>query len=649
MATVTSSLKLFDAMTRPLQNITQGMNMMISTMYKMQGATDKNVNVDKMLIAAKNKISDAEADIRRSIDQGTASQKKFNKSVQNGKKQSDGLLSSVKQIAAVYLGFQAAKNLFQSTVGGAMQQQESIDTFVARSGNEALGNAIYDQVTKQALKMGQDVNAALSGTMSFMSNTLDPQRLTDLNKLAVRLSKLNPAEGLRGAAFSLKELMAGDYTSIAERFNISRSTLKDSEARIAGMNGDVDGFILGMDKLLNSQNMTEEAFEKMLDSPTARWNRLVETFKFKLAGAGKGALQAFLPLIDRINTAFEAGKFESFFNAMGVGLSVFANGVNAVVNAAMWLGNVFNSYGPEITAMLIAWGSIYLPIMIIKLWAMVPPLYASAAAWLVMNWPILLVIAAVGLLIFILRQFGVSTGQIVGFVTGVFYALFAFIWNNVAVVWNILLSFAEFLNNIFIDPVYAIKKLFFDVFKSVMDYFGNLTNLIVKGLNWIIEKINSIADTKIRLIPEYDSAFLDQFEPKSNKNVVDFSKYRMEQKDVADAFGTGYSKGADTFNKVADSLKGFSFDGMGMDPKNIDRVDVVGKINDTVDISSEDLKMMRELAELKNIQNFVTLTPTVQVTHTGDINNGQDVNGIVAVIKETLETEIASSTEEVYS
>ncbi|OBR62385.1 hypothetical protein A7K91_01845 [Paenibacillus oryzae] len=77
------------------------------------------------------------------------------------------------------------------------------------------------------------------------------------------------------------------------------------------------------------------------------------------------------------------------------------------------------------------------------------------------------------------------------------------------------------------------------------------------------------------------------------------------------------------------------------------RLDEVGKINDTVDISSEDIKMMRELAEMKNIQNFVTLQPSVNV-QTGDIRNGMDVGSMVQAITTMLQDEISSSAEGVY-
>lgn len=74
----------------------------------------------------------------------------------------------------------------------------------------------------------------------------------------------------------------------------------------------------------------------------------------------------------------------------------------------------------------------------------------------------------------------------------------------------------------------------------------------------------------------------------------------------------------------------------------VNRVNELGSINDTVDISSDDLKMLRELAEIQAIQNFVELTPTVQVT-TGNINNAGDIDTIINKIGQKLNEEFVST------
>jgi len=84
-----------------------------------------------------------------------------------------------------------------------------------------------------------------------------------------------------------------------------------------------------------------------------------------------------------------------------------------------------------------------------------------------------------------------------------------------------------------------------------------------------------------------------------------------------------------------------------IDKNGLDKVGKVGKIEDKVDISSEDIKLMREFAEMKSIQNFVTLTPTVNV-QTGDVRSEADIDTIVRRIEELLEREIASSARGVF-
>ncbi|MNN77091.1 hypothetical protein D3C81_1935240 [compost metagenome] len=58
--------------------------------------------------------------------------------------------------------------------------------------------------------------------------------------------------------------------------------------------------------------------------------------------------------------------------------------------------------------------------------------------------------------------------------------------------------------------------------------------------------------------------------------------------------------------------------------------------------------MMRELAEIQAIQNFVELTPTVQVT-TGNINNAGGIDTIITKIGQKLNEEFVSTAQGVYT
>ncbi|WP_252234031.1 tail length tape measure protein [Clostridium sp. ZS1] len=71
-------------------------------------------------------------------------------------------------------------------------------------------------------------------------------------------------------------------------------------------------------------------------------------------------------------------------------------------------------------------------------------------------------------------------------------------------------------------------------------------------------------------------------------------------------------------------------------------------INDSVEVSNENLELMNDLAELESLQNFITLTPTVQVT-TGDIKEEADINTIISRIESYMENEMTNSAEGLYA
>jgi hypothetical protein len=176
---------------------------------------------------------------------------------------------------------------------------------------------------------------------------------------------------------------------------------------------------------------------------------------------------------------------------------------------------------------------------------------------------------------------------------------------------------------------------------------------------------------------------LKSMEPQSDKNV--FESMRMDGEYNPSVYGEGQIKAEEWVSKFSSNPKDDSKDkglpgNFGKDftpeiPKtppmpsmptapaptvvpnnnmsninkinNIGQVDKIGDVDGTVDVTSEDLKLMRELAEMQAIQRFVSLTPTVQVT-TGDINSGHDVDSIISKITDGLNSQIVSSAQGVY-
>jgi hypothetical protein len=75
---------------------------------------------------------------------------------------------------------------------------------------------------------------------------------------------------------------------------------------------------------------------------------------------------------------------------------------------------------------------------------------------------------------------------------------------------------------------------------------------------------------------------------------------------------------------------------------NIDKVGEVGKIKDAVDISDEDLKLLKDVAAKEFAVSYRQITPQMSVTF-GDVRETVDVNNLLNVIATMTEEALASS------
>ncbi|MMZ63415.1 hypothetical protein D1872_256690 [compost metagenome] len=194
----------------------------------------------------------------------------------------------------------------------------------------------------------------------------------------------------------------------------------------------------------------------------------------------------------------------------------------------------------------------------------------------------------------------------------------------------------------------------------------DLVNGVIDGINFLINALKKIPGVTLNTLDHVEFAASAAAEAEAKRQSREATIKGMEsaaatkaaerEANVVKMLEDRAAKRAkdkaekDAKNKKIDDLGNkFSGSGAGLGKMpNIDKVGKVGKIEDKVDISSEDLKTMRELAEMKSIQNFVTLTPTVQVT-TGPVSKEADVETIVARINQTLQEEIASGAAAVYA
>lgn len=667
MATVAGTIKMFDSMSGPIKRITQSMNIMISTMQNVENATKSNINIDKMLSAAKQQIAMAEAEINSAITKSVQSQNNFNKSVSNGRFSLNGIVDKVFAInealelmQQLWNGITAAMDRADEVLGvhsrlsfvnDGLQTQHALQEKILKSANDTRSS--YRDTANTIAKLGMFAPNLFGSTDKLVTFT------ETLNKLFVAsgASTVDRQIALQqlGQALSSGLLQGDELRSISES---APAFMEQLSKGLGVARGELKG--MGADGKL-----TAEVIVKAIEKQSKSIDELFQTMPMTFGGAftiinnkidawiGKmyeagGPLRYLTDQLGKMIAWMDTDRGIAFFSGMTAALNMLIYSIVLFGNAFGTALNIAIDYGPEITAVLATLALYLIPLLTAKLWAMVAPVRQIAISFWSVHWPVLVVALAIGALIFVLRQLGVTTDQIVGFITGVFMVFFTQLQNQFALLWNTVLAVAEFFANIFIDPVYAIQKLFYDMLKNVSSYFGTWANNIVDVLNWLIGKFNELTDSTIQTIVKQDNSWIDKFKPETNKAVADLSKYQMQQKSLGTAFNDGYKWGADTWNKFTNGPAaqfGPMVPGGAMDKiANIDKVGEVGKIRDNVDISSEDLKTMREMAEMKSIQNFVTLQPSVSLTHTGNVMNGYDIETIKQRITDSLSEQIASST-----
>ncbi len=111
-------------------------------------------------------------------------------------------------------------------LGALNEMEQTRASFNAFTKDAGQTEKIMAQVREEAAKTPFAFGELAKATASLMPVAKSSgAALMDLVKEAEILAASNPLEGLEGASFSLREAMTGDFTSIIERFNLSRSTI----------------------------------------------------------------------------------------------------------------------------------------------------------------------------------------------------------------------------------------------------------------------------------------------------------------------------------------------------------------------------------------------------------------------------------------
>lgn len=276
-------------------------------------------------------------------------------------------------------------------------------------------------------------------------------------------------------------------------------------------------------------------------------------------------------------------------------------------------------------------------------------LLASPITWIVMG--LFLVVAALYAGVAAYNKFTGASISATGIVAGAFFTLGAMIWNQFMVpLQNGFAAFANFVGNVFNDPVTAVKVLFYDMALTVLGYIRSVAG-------GIEDLINAIPGVEISLTSGIDSLYKTL---QSNRQAaIDAGSYTeyvkaWEYKDLGDAFAKGYDWGSN-LNLLGGLSDMFDLSSYTSNvPAYIDLSGIAGDVSDiagsassiqkAVNMSEEDLKSLVDVAERRYVNNInlTAQTPVINITGQNTGNTPADRKNLADTIRDILIEQVAA-------
>ena len=201
----------------------------------------------------------------------------------------------------------------------------------------------------------------------------------------------------------------------------------------------------------------------------------------------------------------------------------------------------------------------------------------------------------------------------------------------------------------------AIANFMGDMKVSVLTVLQNMINGAIGIINDFISLLNKIPGVNISLIEQVTFATTAAAENEAAKQArADaLNQYEADIKAAQAERDATYSAAkqelADATAQLSETYANARAEAAqaNSDVGNVDSVGSVGSIESDVNIADEDLKFLRDVAEMRYVQNFVTLTPTVAVD--AQLSEKVDVDEVVTKIEKKLEDEFTAAAEGVYN
>lgn len=249
----------------------------------------------------------------------------------------------------------------------------------------------------------------------------------------------------------------------------------------------------------------------------------------------------------------------------------------------------------------------------------------------------------------------------VAFIRNLFVTLINFAIDLFAALWNFIAAFVNFFGNVFNDPVGAVARLFFDLVDGILSLLQSLASAIDTIFG--TELADAVSGWRDSLTGWVDDTF-GQGEEIIEK--IDPSAWHVERLVYGEAWDAGYSFGEGIDESIANldlaaffgseiptpddytDFSGYSAGLTGIGTGVDDIAANTGAMADAMDITGEELKYLRDLAEQESVNRFTTAEINIEQTNHNTIKNGMDLDGIMSGMTDMVNEAIDISTEGVH-
>lgn len=547
------------------------------------------------------------------------------------------LANTLKNLASAYLGIQGAAATFNlsDTISQTSARLDSMgDRFsvtmnqvyesaqrsrgaltdtanmVAKLGNlagEAFGNSqelvdFAEQLNKQIVLSGASTAAAdaamLQLTQAMSSGVLRGEELNSILEQTPTIAK-----------------------TIAEYMGVTTGTMREMASE-----GQITATVV-KNALLGAADEVNAKFEKMTMTWAQVWTSFQNTAIIKLQPVLNGInwlannLQIIGPLVMGAAGAFAVFQVAAHWTTIATTATA---AYHFVVNLLTIGYGVLTGSAGAASAAVFTFNS---------------ALLASPVTWVVMG--VMLLVGALYAGVAAYNKLTESSVSATGIITGAALSLVAFIINGTIVpIYNGFASLANFLYNVFTDPVAAVKALFLDMVTTALGYVSNLAHGI-EGL------INAIPGVEVNITSGIDGIYNRvKSASQSVKDEAGLKEYlkHTDGFDLSAAYSAGYNWGSNLFSGAGETYAAGNYDDIPTFDQISGIAESVDGIQKAVEMTDEDLQSLVDIAERRYVNNInlTSQAPVINVTGQNTGNTPADRQNLANALRDILVQQVAA-------